>query len=90
LAPTTTKLVSGSADSLSGDLDADGFTTSSNPFAPVSGAAPPAYDDRSKVAYFNTLYDLTPSVSNELSLQMQAADMVNSAEQHQFAWEAAR
>jgi hypothetical protein len=74
-----TTIVSSSADSLSGSLDADGFTTTVAPFAQVSGAAPPAYDDTKRVASFNRLYDLTPGDSNELSLQMQATHMLNSA-----------
>ncbi len=36
-----TELVSSSADSFAGNLDADGFTTAIGPFALVSGAAPP-------------------------------------------------
>jgi hypothetical protein len=76
---TTTGIVSSSADSFSGSLDADGFTTTVSPFAPVSGVAPPAYDHTKPVAAFDHLYDLTPAISNELSLEMQAAHMVNNA-----------
>jgi hypothetical protein len=75
-----TELVSSSADSFSGNLDADGFPTTIAPFAPVSGAAPPAYDDTSRIASFDHTYDLTPAESNTLSLTMQATDMVNKAE----------
>ena len=76
---TTTGIVSSSADSFSSSLDADGFTTTVSPFAPVSGVAPPAYDHTKPVAAFDHLYDLTPAISNELSLEMQAAHMVNNA-----------
>jgi hypothetical protein len=71
--------VSSSADSFSGYLDANGFTTSIAPFAPASGTAPPAYDDTSRVASFDHMYDLTPAESNTLSLQMQATHMVDTA-----------
>ena len=53
--PTTTKLVSSSADSFSGSLDADGFTTTISPFDLVSGHAPPAYDHTKRVASFDNL-----------------------------------
>ena len=76
---TTTALVSSSADSFGGSLDADGFTTTIDPFAPVSGSAPPAYDDTSRIASFDHTYDLTPAEANTLSLTMQATDMVNTA-----------
>jgi hypothetical protein len=76
---TTTGIVSSSADSFSGSLDADGFTTTVSPFAPVSGEAPPAYHHTKAVAAFDHLYDLSPAESNTLSLQMQSADMVNTA-----------
>jgi hypothetical protein len=76
---TTTKLVSSSADSFSASLNADGFTTTVAPFAPVSGAAPPAYDQTKTVASFDHVYELTPAESNDLSLQMQATHMFNSA-----------
>jgi hypothetical protein len=55
-----TELVSSSADSFSGILNADGFTTIIDPFAAVSGSAPPAYDDTSRIASFDQTYDLTP------------------------------
>jgi hypothetical protein len=76
---TATKLVSSSADSFSGSLDADGFTTTISPFAEVSGAAPPKYDQTRSVASFDHRYELTPSLSNDLSLQVHATDMFNSA-----------
>ena len=47
-----TALVSSSADSFSGSLNADGFTTTIDPFAPVSGSAPPAYDDTTQDRFF--------------------------------------
>ncbi len=72
-------LVSSSANSFGGSLDADGFTTTIDPFAPVSGSAPPAYDDTSRIALFDHIYDLTPAEANTLSLMMQATDMVNTA-----------
>ena len=72
-------LVSSSANSFGGSLDADGFTTTIDPFAPVSGSAPPAYDDTSRIALFDHIYDLTPAEANTLSLTMQATDMVNTA-----------
>ena len=77
---TTTELVSSSADSFAGSLDADGFTTTIGPFALVSGTAPPAYDDTSRIASFDHTYDLTPAEANTLSLQMQASHMVNTAD----------
>ncbi len=73
-------LVSSSANSFGGSLDADGFTTTIDPFAPVSGSAPPAYDDTSRIALFDHTYDLTPAEDNTLSLDMQASHMVNNAE----------
>ena len=73
-------LVSSSANSFGGSLDADGFTTTIDPFAPVSGSAPPAYDDTSRIALFDHTYDLTPAEYNTLSLDMQASHMVNNAE----------
>jgi hypothetical protein len=76
---TTTKLVSSSADSFTGSLKADGFTTTVAPFAPVSGSAPPAYDQAKTAAYFDHLYELTPSEFNDLSLQVQARQMFNAA-----------
>ena len=76
---TTTKLVSSSADSFTGSLNADGFTTTVAPFAPVSGSAPPAYDQTKTVASFDHLYELTPSELNDLSLQVEAAHMFNAA-----------
>jgi hypothetical protein len=75
-----TELVSSSANSFGGSLDADGFTTIIDPFAPVSGAAPPAYDDTSRIASFDHTYDLTSAEANTLSLTMQATDIVNTAE----------
>jgi len=75
-----TELVSSSADSFSGSLDADGLTTTIGPFALVSGAAPPAYDDTSRIASFDHTYDLTSAEANTLSLTMQATHMVNTAE----------
>jgi hypothetical protein len=75
-----TALVSSSADSFSGLLNADGFTTTIDPFAPVSGSAPPAYDDTSRVASFDHTYILTPAEDNTLSLTMQASHMVNNAQ----------
>jgi hypothetical protein len=77
-----TERVSSSADSFAGSLNADGFTTTIDPFAPVSGSAPPAYDDTSSIASFDHTYDLTPvtaAESNILSLEMQASHMVNTA-----------
>jgi hypothetical protein len=76
---TTTKLVSSSADSFSGSLTADGFTTTISPFAEVSGSGPPKYDQTKSVAYFDHLYELTPSLSSDLSLQVQATHMLNTA-----------
>jgi hypothetical protein len=52
-----TALVSSSADSFSRSLNADGFTTTIDPFAPVSGSAPPAYDYTRKIASFHRTYD---------------------------------
>ena len=75
-----TALVSSSADSFTGSLDADGFTTTVSPFALVSGQAPPAYDDTSRIASFDHTYDLTSAEANTLSLTMQATHMVNTAE----------
>jgi hypothetical protein len=75
----TTKLVSSSADSFTGSLNADGFTTTVAPFAQVSGSAPPAYDQTKTVASFDHLYELTPSELNDLSLQVQTAHMFNAA-----------
>ncbi len=75
-----TALVSSSADSFAGNLDADGFTTAIGPFALVSGAAPPAYDDTSRIGSFDGTYDLTSAEANTLSLTMQATHMVNTAE----------
>ena len=75
-----TELVSSSADSFSGKLDADGFTTTIAPFHRVSGSAPPAYDDTSRIASFDRTYDLTPAEANTLSLTMQTTHMVNNAE----------
>jgi hypothetical protein len=75
-----TALVSSSADSFGGSLDADGFTTTIDPFAPVSGSAPPAYDDTSRIASVDRTYDLTSAEANTLSLTMQATHMVNTAE----------
>ena len=72
-------IVSSSADSLTGSLNADGFTTTVAPFAPVSGSAPPAYDQTKTVAFFDHLYELTPSESNDLSLGVQATQMFNAA-----------
>jgi hypothetical protein len=72
-------IVSSSADSLTGSLNADGFTTTIAPFAPVSGSAPPAYDQTKTVAFFDHLYELTPSESNDLSLGVQATQMFNAA-----------
>jgi hypothetical protein len=74
-----TERVSSSADSFAGVLNADGSTTTIDPFAPVSGTAPPAYDDTSSIAYFNHTYDLTPAEPNTLSLEMQARNMTNAA-----------
>jgi hypothetical protein len=76
---TTAKLVSSSADSFSGSLTADGFTTTVDPFAEVSGAAPPKYDHRRRVASVDHMYELTPSESDDLSLEMQARRMFNRA-----------
>jgi hypothetical protein len=76
---TTAKLVSSSADSFSGSLSADGFTTTVAPFAPVSGSAPPAYDQTKTVAFFDHLYELIPSEVNDLSLGVQIAHMFNAA-----------
>ena len=76
---TTTNTFSSSADSFSGSLDAEGFTTTIAPFARISGVAPPAYDETKRVASFNHLYDLTPGESNDLSLEMRASQMVNNA-----------
>lgn len=75
-----TALVSSSADSFFGSLDADGFRTTIGPFHRVSGSAPPAYDDTSKIASFDRTYDLTSAEANILSLTMQATHMVNNAE----------
>ena len=75
-----TGIVSSSADSFSGILNADGFTTTIDRFAPVSGSAPPAYDDTSRIASFDHTYDLTSAEANTLSLQMQASHMVNTAD----------
>jgi len=77
---TTTELVSSSADSFAGSLDADGFPTTIGPFALVSGTAPPAYDDTSRIASFDHTYDLTPAEANTLSLQMQASHILNTAD----------
>ena len=74
-----TELVSSSADSFSGNLDADGFTTTIGRSHRVSGSAPPAYDDTSRIASFDHTYDLTPAEANTLSLTMQATHMVNNA-----------
>jgi hypothetical protein len=74
-----TALVSSSADSFTGNLNADGLTTPIDPFAPVSGSAPPAYDDTSRMGSFDCTYDLTSAEANTLSLTMQATDMVNTA-----------
>jgi hypothetical protein len=76
---TAAKLVSSSADSFSGSLNADGFATTVEPFAEVSGAAPPAYDHTRRVASIDHMYELTPSASNDLSLEMQARHMFNKA-----------
>jgi hypothetical protein len=75
-----TAIVSSSADSFSGLLNADGFTTTIDPFAPVSGSAPPAYDDTRRIASVDQTYDLTPAEANTLSLTMQATKMVNQAQ----------
>jgi hypothetical protein len=75
-----TGLVSSSADSFSGALNADGLKTTIDPFALVSGVAPPAYDDTSRIGSFDHTYDLTSAEANTLSLTMQATDMVNNAE----------
>jgi hypothetical protein len=75
----STKLVSSSADSFSGGLVADGFTTTIGPFALRSGFAPPAYDHTTTVASFGHLYELTPAELNNLSLQVQATHMVDTA-----------
>ncbi len=80
MAMTTSELVSSLADSFTGSLDADGFTTPIDPFALVSGAAPPAYRDTSRIAAFDQTYDLTPAEANTLSLQMQASHIVNTAD----------
>ena len=72
-------IVSSSADSFTGSLNADGFTTTVAPFAPVSGSAPPAYDHTKTAASFDHLYELTPSELNDLSLQVQATHMFNAA-----------
>jgi hypothetical protein len=74
-----TERVASSADSFSGTLNADSFTTTIDPFAPVSGSAPPAYDDTSSIAFFDRTHDLTPTESNTLSLETQASNMVNTA-----------
>ncbi len=74
-----TALVSSSADSFTGNLNADGFTTTIDPFAPVSGSAPPAYDDTRRIASFDHTYDLTSAEANTLSLAMQTTHMVNTA-----------
>jgi hypothetical protein len=75
-----TGIVSSSADSFSGNLGADGFKTPIRPFAPVSGHAPPTYDDTRRIASFDRTYDLTSAEANTLSLTMQASHMVNNAE----------
>jgi hypothetical protein len=77
---TTPELVSSWADSFSGSLDANGSTTTIAPFALVSGFAPPPYDDITTVGSFESWYDLTPGMSNALSLLMQGAHMVNTAD----------
>ena len=77
---STTDLVSSSADSFSGMLDADGFTTAIDPFASVLGSAPPAYEVTKRVASVDKAFNLTPAESNDLSLQMQATHMVNGAD----------
>ncbi len=74
-----TALVSSSADSFAGTLNADRSSTTIGPFALVSGSAPPAYDDTSRIASFDHTYDLTPAEANILSLTMQASHMVNTA-----------
>jgi hypothetical protein len=84
---TMLKLVSSLADSFSGNLDADGFTTTFSPFDLVSGAAPPAYDYTRTLAAFDKTYDLTPAEANSptldqansLTLEMQATHMVDTA-----------
>jgi hypothetical protein len=77
---TTPELVSSWADSFSGSLDANGSTTTIAPFALVSGFAPPPYDDTTTVGSFENWYDLTPGMSNSLSLLMQGTHMVNTAD----------
>jgi hypothetical protein len=77
---STADLVSSSADSFSGMLNADGFTTAIDPFASVLGSAPPAYEVTKRIAFVDKAFDLTPGESNDLSLQMQATHMVNSAD----------
>lgn len=77
---STTDLVSSSADSFSGMLDADGFPTAIDPFAEALGSGPPAYDVTNKFSSFDKTFDLTPGESNDLSLEMQATHMVNSAD----------
>ena len=76
---TMKKLVSSLADSFSGNLGADGFTTTLSPFDLVSGAAPPAYDQTRTLAAFDKTYDLTPTEANSLTLEMQASHMVDTA-----------
>jgi hypothetical protein len=76
---TTPGIVSSSADSFSGSLDADGFTTTVAPFAQASGAAPPAYDYTKAVAAFDHVYELTPAELNNLSLEVHSTQMVNAA-----------
>jgi hypothetical protein len=73
------KIVSSLADSFSGNLDADGFTTTFAPSDFVSGAAPPAYDYTRTVAAFNKTYGLTPVEANGLMVEMQATDMRDTA-----------
>jgi hypothetical protein len=75
-----TGIVSSSADSFSGILNADGFPTTIDRFAPVSGSAPPAYDDTRRIASFDHTYDLTSAEANTLSLTMQATHMLNNAD----------
>jgi hypothetical protein len=76
---TTPERVSSWADSFSGSLDANGSTTIIAPFALVSGAAP-RLTTTTTVGSFENWYDLTPGMSNSLSLLMQGTHMVNTAD----------
>jgi len=76
--------VMSSAESLTGDLSIGHRNTSLGPVGLVEGAAPPAFrHTRTAVASHHT-YHLTPSGLNQINLEFNATDLINTARSSGF------